>query len=67
MRFLIDRAASTRDYDAAPCEEAFRDDYGIWVIDVADLGALLALRDKYGDLILHGGEARITIYDDYVE
>ena len=88
MRFEVNRASQyDNDYDndpEPPCEEAVRGQiesraYGtphmvkdVWFIELSNLKALLAFREKYGSLFLGVSvwdkqTPTITIYDSYVE
>ena len=69
MRFFVSRT-SLFDPAAAPHPRAVRDERGAWVIDVDDLGDLIALArgDSHARVIVDTDEQlSIEFYDDYRE
>ena len=84
VRFEVGRASQFSTDEGPPCEGAVRGKAAyhlsngvsgmqdVWYIELADLTALLAFREKHGKLILDISAwdkqtPSITIYDDYVE
>lgn len=67
VRFYITRS-SIRSYDRKgrrPCEEAYKNDKGEWIVDFQTLDELVAFAEKHQEIVL--SSESIEIYDDYRE
>lgn len=84
MKFRVRRTSRSSFSKEKPCEDAYLDkfvpdtnddyfDQSYWAIDIDSLGALLALSEKEGEIIVSApceytdNLPEIEIYDDYRE
>ena len=68
IRFRVTRTSNYSVYEQQPCEEAFQDGKG-WFLLIESLEALEKFIHKYGDVVISMTEKTnfLEIYDDYRE
>ena len=65
MKYSISRA-SQRSWSDQPCERAFKDEHGLWYIEINTLEELSAFCVEHNSQIVYD-EDSICIYDSYLE